>query len=330
MSDNSALLLSIVAALIPTLFYTGLIYWVDQYEKEPLWLLVAAFLWGAIPSILIAYVFNTVFAIPVYAVAGQETGNLLAAIFIAPPVEETIKGLALLGILFRWRHEIDSPLDGIIYGATVGMGFAMVENVVYFMDNLVTGGTEAWGINIFMRGVIFGLNHALFSSMTGLGIAVARLSGKTAVRILIPIGGWFMAVFSHAFHNFAVTLDNLLWIVAVLVDWGGVWALVVIIVWALIQEQRWLKQYLREEVWLGILTINQYQTACSSPSRLRRNFKLLLVRGPRVYSKSVRFYHRCSKLAYNKHHQTLFHDEQSALMIEKLRQEIIQLGRSGL
>ena len=324
MSENTALFLSIAAAIIPTLFYTGLIYWADQYEKEPWWLLVTAFLWGAIPSILIAYIFNTIFSIPIYAITSEETGNIIAATLIAPPVEETIKGVALLGILFIWRHEIDSPLDGIIYGAVVGMGFAMVENVVYFMDTFAAGGTEAWGINVFMRGVIFGLNHALFSSMTGLGIALARLSGETAVRILAPIGGWLMAVFSHALHNLAVSFNNLLCIIAILADWGGVWAFIGIIIWALVQEQRWLAQYLREEVGLGALTLSQYQTACSSRNRLSHNIGLLFSRGPRAYKQSVRFYHRCSKLAYYKHHQTLFHDAKSATMIENLRREIAQ------
>ncbi|MCB8942220.1 MAG: PrsW family intramembrane metalloprotease [Ardenticatenaceae bacterium] len=330
MSETSALLFSIIAATIPTLFYTGLIYWADQYEKEPWWLLISAFLWGAIPSILIAYLFNTIFSVPIYALAGQENGDILAASFIAPPVEESIKGLALLGILFIWRHEIDSPLDGIIYGAMVGMGFAMVENVFYFMDTFVEGGTEAWGINIFMRGVIFGLNHALFTSMTGLGIAVARLSGKTAVRFFAPIAGWVMAVASHAIHNLTVSFNNLICIIAILADWGGVWALIAIMIWALVQEQRWLTQYLREEVALGVLTPSQYQTACSSRTRLSHNLGLLFSQGPGTYRQSVRFFHRCSKLAYYKHHQTRFSDTQSAAKIESLRQEITQFRPSSL
>jgi RsiW-degrading membrane proteinase PrsW (M82 family) len=328
MDDSTALLLSIIAAIIPTLFYTGLIYWADQYEKEPGWLLAATFLWGAIPSIIIALIFNTLFAIPLYALAGDEMGDVLTAVLIAPPVEESVKGLALLGILFIWRHEIDSPLDGIIYGAMVGMGFAMVENVFYFMDSFAGGGREAWGINVFMRGVVFGLNHALFSSMTGLGIAVARLSGKTAVRFLAPIGGWSMAVFFHALHNLTVSFNNLLCLVAILADWGGVWAFMAIIIWALVQEQRWLTQFLREEVELGTLTSQQYQTACSSLHRLNHNFSLLFSRGLAVNQRSIRFYHRCSKLAYYKHHQTLFHDAQSAAMIEKLREEIAQLSQA--
>ncbi|MCA9958466.1 MAG: PrsW family intramembrane metalloprotease, partial [Anaerolineales bacterium] len=127
MTESTAFVLSTVAAVIPTLLYIGLIYWVDRYEKEPWWLLTTAFLWGAIPSIIIAYIFNSLLSTPIYLLTSETTGDTLAASFIAPPVEETVKGLVLVIIFFRWRHEIDSPLDGIIYGAMVGMGFAMVE-----------------------------------------------------------------------------------------------------------------------------------------------------------------------------------------------------------
>jgi protease PrsW len=113
---------SILAAAVPTLFFVALIYWVDRYEKEPLWLLGATFLWGAIPSIIIAFIFNTVLSIPVYLLVSGPAGDALAGSLIAPPVEETVKGLAILGILLLWRHEIDSVLDGIIYGAMVGNG----------------------------------------------------------------------------------------------------------------------------------------------------------------------------------------------------------------
>ena len=84
--------------------------------------------------------------------------------------------MALVAIFVFWRSEIDSPLDGIIYGAMVGMGFAMVENVYYFVANVQRWrGIEAWGVNIILRAIVFGLNHALFSSFAGLGIAIARL-----------------------------------------------------------------------------------------------------------------------------------------------------------
>ncbi|MEJ2750292.1 MAG: PrsW family intramembrane metalloprotease, partial [Anaerolineae bacterium] len=302
MSSTTVLILSLIAAAVPALIYISLIYWVDRYEKEPVWLLAAAFLWGAIPSVIVAFIANSVLSIPFYLLAGQTAGNALAATLIAPPVEETIKGLAVLGIFFLWRDEIDSPLDGIIYGAMVGMGFALVENVYYFVTVYNEGGAEVWGINIFLRGVIFGLNHALFTSMTGLGVALARMTTNRTARFMAPIAGWMMAMFLHFLHNTAVSTGSALCLLAFISDWGGIALILVIIVWALLQEQRWIKQYLVEEVGLYTLSPDEYNTACSSRQRTRRHLNRLTTQGPGAYRRSLRFYYKCSELAYKKHH----------------------------
>ncbi len=327
MAESSILPLSIVAAVIPTLLYVGLIYWVDRYEKEPWWLLTTAFLWGAIPSILVALIFNSILSLPFYYLAGDVAGEALAASLIAPPVEETLKGIALLIIFFRWRHEIDSPLDGIIYGAIVGMGFAMVENVYYFINVYAESGVEAWGFNIFVRSIIFGLNHALFTSMTGLGIALARMSTNPLVHFTAPIAGWFTAMFLHFLHNVTVSTGSLLCFIALLFDWGGVVLTLVIIAWALWQEQQWIKNYLAEEVRLGIITLRQYENACSTRKRNNHRFQLLTSRGYGTYRVASRLYYKCAELAYKKHHFSLFQDEKNNHRIAALRQEIMQLSR---
>lgn len=330
MSNISILLLSFLAALIPTVFYILLIYWVDRYEKEPLWLLSAAFLWGAIPSIIVAYVANSMLSIPFYMLVEGDNANALAAALIAPPVEETVKGLALIGIFVLWRSEIDSILDGIIYGAMVGMGFAMVENVYYFVNELQTGGLQAWSINIFFRGVVFGLNHALFTSMTGLGIAIARMTTTRSLKFLAPFAGWFAAMFLHFVHNFSVSFGEYLCFVALLFDWGGVLLTLLIIVWAALQERQWLHDYLQDEVEAGTLSAEQYEIACSGRRRTQYNLNLLFSQGIGSYRQGIHFFHRCSELAYKKHHHSLFADAQSAELADKLRKEIAELSQRML
>ena len=198
------LLQSIVAAVIPAVIYTTLIYYVDRYEKEPLWLLITTFVWGAVPAVVLAIIFNGIFGLPFYAIFGEASDALVAS-FVAPLVEESIKGVMLLIIFFLWREQIDSLLDGIIYGAIVGMGFAMVENVFYFETVFAEEGLEAWQFNIFLRAIVFGLNHALFTSMTGLGVAYARMTPNLALRFVAPVIGWGVSVFMHTVHNLAAS-----------------------------------------------------------------------------------------------------------------------------
>jgi RsiW-degrading membrane proteinase PrsW (M82 family) len=329
MSSTTVLILSIIAAIIPTVLYIMLIYWVDRYEKEPSWLLISAFLWGAIPSIVVAFVFNSVLSIPLYLLAGGGTGDALAASLIAPPVEETVKGIALVGIFFFWRHEIDSILDGIIYGAMVGMGFAIVENVYYFVNVFNEGGVEAWSVNIFMRAVVFGLNHALFTSATGLGIAIARMTTNRRVQFVAPVVGWMVSVFLHFVHNAAVSIGDFFCFVALASDWGGVLLVFAIMIWAVLQERSWIRDYLADEVKAGTLTAVQYEIACSGRKRARYVYDQLKTGGYGAYRQATRFFQRCSELAYKKHHIELFKDdEKSVELADELRGEIAALGKT--
>lgn len=320
------LVLSLLAAIIPTIFYVALIYWVDRYEKEPLSLILAAFFWGAIPSIIAAFIFNTAFSIPFYLLS-EGFGDFVGASIIAPLIEESLKGFALLGIFFFRRHELDSPLDGIIYGAMVGMGFAMVENIFYFVSVYNELGTTAWQVNIFMRAFLFGLNHALFTSMTGLGLAIARLSRSQAVRFVVPVVGWGAAVLLHAIHNASASMGGLFCLLLLISDFGGVLLTLIIIGWALWQESRWIKEYLAEEVEQGLLTPQQWQTASSTLGRTRHGLALFSSQGLSGYRAAARFYQRCAELAYKKHHYVLFNHGQDQERATRLRAEITVLSQ---
>lgn len=321
---------SIIAAVIPAVVYTTLIYYIDRYEKEPLWLLITTFIWGAVPAVILAIIFNGIFGLPFYAIFGDASDALVASI-VAPLVEESIKGVMLLIIFFLWREQIDSLLDGIIYGAMVGMGFAMVENVFYFETVFAEEGFEAWQFNIFLRAVVFGLNHALFTSMTGLGVAYARMTPNLALRIVAPIMGWGVSVFMHALHNLAASSGDafgaIVCIPLLANAWGGVLITAVIIVWALVQEQRWIQLHLRDEVTAGILTIQQYHIATSAFRRLGHRWQLLFSHGPRAYFTALQFYFLVSRFAYSKQHYQTLKDEKSASYVEKLRSQVSESSR---
>jgi RsiW-degrading membrane proteinase PrsW (M82 family) len=319
-------LLSLAAAVVPTIFFVGLIYWVDRYEKEPIWLLAAAFVWGAVPSIIAAFVLNAIFSAPSYLVLGPESGDLAAAAVIAPVVEESLKGLALVGILLIWRHEVDSLLDGIIYAAMVGMGFAMAENVLYFLSVYAEGGPEAWGLNVFLRAVVFGLNHALFTSMMGIGIAIARLTPSLFLGAIALLLGWLMAILLHFVHNLSAIMGGWLFLITIVNAWGGVLLMTFIIVWALVQERRWIRLYLADEVRRGTLSPAQYEIAASARKRLGYQMGALLSGGVGSYLRVSRFYYRCSELAYKKHHDATFGSPRSGRLVEETRASVAQLS----
>jgi protease PrsW len=327
LSPPGLVLFSITAAALPAALYVALIYTVDRYEKEPGWLLAATFFWGAVPSIMLAVLFNAIGSLPFYLAAGPVVGDALATVLVAPPVEEAVKALALLGIFILLRHEIDGLLDGIIYGAMVGMGFAMVENIFYFIHVYNEAGIEAWRTNILFRTVLFGLNHSLFTSMTGLGLAAGRFSRRRSLRYLYPIAGWSLAVFLHAAHNLGASLSGPLCLLMPITDWGGVWLLGAIVVWAVWQEKQWIRSYLAEEVERGTLSQWQYETASSGRARFRYCMNALFDRGIGPYRDAHRFYRHCSELAYKKHHYELLREQRAEEMTAELRSLLAELSR---
>ena len=316
---------SILASLLPTAIYAAIIYWADRYEKEPVWLLFLAFFWGAIPSII-----GTIYVAPIVepfllSFFDESLRSINRIVVVAPILEEVFKGGILLAILFIWSHEIDSWLDGIVYGAMVGLGFAMVENYFYFTSEYATGGISAWSTNVFFRGGVFGLNHALFSSLLGLGMAVGALTHSASLRLFAPIAGLVAAIATHALHNALVMGNMMLFVVAPIADWAGIFAMTAIVIWALVQEQRWITHYLKDEVGRGTLSTNQYEMARSLRLRGAHEWHILVHFGFGRFLQTRHFYHQCSRLAAKKHH-TDIHPEDH-IDVTKLRATIHQLSQ---
>jgi len=202
----------------------------------------------------------------------------------------------------------------------------MVENVFYFLAVFQEEGASAWGSTVFLRAIVFGLNHSLFTSATGLGMAVARFSTNRPLRYIAPIAGWSVAVTLHSLHNLGASSGGVLCLILPLTDWGGVLLIVMIIIWALLQERRWIREYLKEEVAIGTLTPEQYVVACSNRRRLSHRLQLLFTRGPGAYLAATRFYRHCSELAYKRHHYSLRQDPHSERLRDLLREDLQRLS----
>jgi RsiW-degrading membrane proteinase PrsW (M82 family) len=178
-------LIALPLALIPVPFLIAVVLLLDRLEPEPGANLVFAFAWGAGIAALLAAVINTAGLIFITQPAlGKTTGEFVSATFGAPLVEESLKGSVLLWLLWRRRQEFDGPTDGIIYAAMVGLGFAMMENVGYYISALArpaVGGVPLLGATFVFRGVLAPFAHPAFTSMTGMGVAYAATHRR---------GGW--------------------------------------------------------------------------------------------------------------------------------------------
>ena len=322
-----ALLGALFFGFVPMFLFAAFVNWLDRYEKEPKILLGAAFVWGMVVAGGGAFILNTAFGIGVYALTGSEGAAEFGTTSIAAPIiEEGLKGLAVLIVFFLFRTEFDSILDGIVYAAITAMGFAAVENVLYIYRNgYQESGWEGFWVLVVIRVLLVGGMHPFFTAFTGIGLAVARLSRNTLVKILAVPAGYAVAVITHAFHNtFGGLIGGVSGLVAgTFMDYVGYTFMLGFIIWVMIRERNVLKKQLYEEVQKGYISQRQYVSALSF-FQTSAYFSALTSRS---FLKTARFYQVCGELAHKKEQLAQLGNEHSTTrIIEQLRSELVALA----
>jgi len=166
------------------------------------WAVVAvAFAWGGGISVFLAGPLND----EVGAITGKL--GLTSVVLSAPIIEEALKLIGIIAVIGVSRAWVRDPLDGLAVGAAVGIGFSVVENVTYGID-------EAWAhsgpgedplgrvlIELAGRVVIGFGSHALFAGIVGYGFALLLLSagrGRTGLGVLGFVSAVVGVVVAHA------------------------------------------------------------------------------------------------------------------------------------
>jgi len=294
-----ALLLSVLTAAVTTALYATVVWWFDRYEREPLWLMSLAFVWGAAPAAIISLVAEGVFQIPVAALAGQAT-TLISTSLVAPFVEEVAKGAALVGIYLVFRSEFDDVLDGILYGTLIGFGFAMTENILYFMSAFSEHGWGAWVVTVFLRAIVFGFNHAFFTGITGAGIGYARLTPQFWKRVAVSGLALSIAISFHVMHNLFVSTGTAICFLSLFTDFVGVGAIFVLLLVAAWQEKRWVRKELAAEVEGGWLSMAEVEEVASYRRRLAARLKAFSRGGWSEMRRTGRWQQQMTELAFKK------------------------------
>jgi RsiW-degrading membrane proteinase PrsW (M82 family) len=319
-------LVSLVFSFVPMFLFALFIYWLDRYEKEPKLLLGGVFIWGAVFAASSAFIINTVIGAGIYLVTESEgAANITTGSLIAPVVEETLKGMAVLLVFLTFRSEFDSVMDGIVYAAVTALGFAATENLHYIYNlGYLENGWNGLISMILMRDIVVSWQHPFYTAFIGIGLAAARLNQNLTVKITAPLLGLGTAIFFHSLHNTLAGLGDAMCIFGSILDWSG-WLLMFIFILAMVNnEKKLLIQFLKSEVETGLISLQQYQTACSPNMRNRVNFSALIRGNAR---RSSRFYHLCSELAHKKRQLEKFGEEGgNSLIISSIRKELETLS----
>jgi RsiW-degrading membrane proteinase PrsW (M82 family) len=308
----AGVLLALLGAVLPTVVYAGGVTWLDRHEKEPAHLLRAAFLWGALPGAIVALVAR-------FFVAG----------LLAPVITESLKFAAIAFIFTLYRREFDSVLDGIVYGALAGIGFAMTINFLTYATGFLFGGFELLGTSVLVNGVAFGLNEAYYGAVIGIGFGVSRWAKDRRLRVGAPFIGLAVAIGLHLFNDYwrdlAVGERSWLAIIPFIATWAGIVAVVAIALLSLRRDQGIIRAYLKAEFDLRTLTPNEY-FYLSTPRNRSRLLLNAARRGPAELARALQMRETITQLAYRRRElEMLGRDAASDAVAAGLRQRIAGL-----
>ena len=174
------------------------LYIKDKYEKEPWKMLFLGLLFGLYTAAVV-YACGTWLEVQM---PHQET-PLYTAFFSSAGVEETIK-FAFLFLLIWGNRNFNEPLDGIVYGVFLSLGFAWVENIIY-VTHPVLGGYET----ALTRAVLSVPGHGLFGVQMGYYLARAKYK-KEKFHLLLA---FFVPYLAHGLYNFfLLKKDGICWL----------------------------------------------------------------------------------------------------------------------
>jgi len=174
-------------------------------RREPAKVVIVTFLFGAAGALLISFLQIPIPGILLLSNAPVIQTYLHATLEVAAP-EEAVKLIVLVFFCSRYIA-YDHPMEGVVYGAAVGLGFAAYENLFYLANN-----TEHWFQIALARGLFTVPVHGALAVIIGIYVAKARAAQarhrSLGYRITNYFTGWAIAVILHGIFDFPLLLQQ--------------------------------------------------------------------------------------------------------------------------
>ncbi|MFP3321943.1 glutamic-type intramembrane protease PrsW [Planococcus sp. SIMBA_160] len=186
----------LTVAIAPGLALFSYFYLRDQFAGEPSRLIFHCFLYGALltfPILFIQYVFEAEHVF-------QNT--FVKSVLFSSLLEEFFKWIVLLAAVFR-HIDFEDPYDGILYGASLSLGFATVENILYLLE---------FGLGAaFLRAFLPVSSHALFGVVMGFYFGRAKFSRKRESKWWLASALFASSILHITYNASLYAYDNLLY-----------------------------------------------------------------------------------------------------------------------
>lgn len=180
------------ATVAPGLALLSYFYLRNQMSTEPRKTLFQSFIYGALITFPIMFIQHVLQA------EGTFSNSFIRDVLFSSGLEEFFKWLVIFVVIFK-HIEFDDPYDGILYGASVSLGFATVENVLYLLS---------FGINTaFIRAVLPVSSHALFGVVMGYYYGKSKFA-KNDKEIEYLLLSLFAPILLHLIYNSILTFKG--------------------------------------------------------------------------------------------------------------------------
>ncbi|WP_328810448.1 PrsW family intramembrane metalloprotease [Rhodococcus sp. NBC_00294] len=265
-----ALLIAGVVGAVSVAVWTWWFRHIDRYERQPLALVITAFVWGATAApFAIALTANGAMGSLYAKFFGQVFAQDWQAGLTAPFVEETAKGVGIVVLLALAPRLVRTPVDGLLLGAFLGLGFQTSEDLLYsvagatqgFGAHQTDGLIESIGTRIFSDIV----SHPLFTALFSAGVIYLIGTPAQPRRIVRGLALMLAPVMVHGIWDSMVALSGGSQVLAGVLLIGdfvfAFTALWIAFVWAHPRESQFVREVLAPEVESGVLTDEEITAA---------------------------------------------------------------------
>lgn len=206
----TALWASIAVNVVVVIVFLVILSRLDLFEREPPSVRAAAMCWGGLAAVGFAMVANDAALVVLAELTDAQWARTWGPAIVGPINEEWLKALGVAMLVLIVREHFDRSIDGLIYGALVGLGFQVVENLTYAINFAVmnpnsdmTGALTVTFTRVLVAGP---WSHPLYTGAAGLGIAfyVTQTRRRRGTRLGVAVGLFALALAMHALWNLPV------------------------------------------------------------------------------------------------------------------------------
>ncbi|SFF04252.1 Membrane proteinase PrsW, cleaves anti-sigma factor RsiW, M82 family [Paenibacillus catalpae] len=199
----------LTAAVAPGVSLLTYLYLKDRYDAEPIHMVVRMFLLGVlivVPIVVIQRGLQLWFG---------DNQPVLFSFVESAGIEEFVKWFVLYHMIYN-HTEFDEPYDGIVYAASISLGFATLENVLYAIYSPSTFGT------LLMRALLPVSGHALFGVMMGYYVGKAKFATASKRNVYLTIS-LCLPLLLHGTYDYIMISFKTNWIFVIIPFMVALW-----------------------------------------------------------------------------------------------------------